>query len=184
MSELEQKIKELRSQGLTFKQISEQLKCSKGSICYYLTPGQKDKARNRTYKNRKQNPIATKISYFIRNKPTKPIFQSQASIYNTIKNRIRHFTGETSMPFSVEDVLKKLGDNPTCYLTGEQIDLSKPNTYQFDHIIPRSRGGTNELDNLGLCSKSANRVKSDMTPDELINLCKVILQHQGYTIQK
>ena len=89
-----------------------------------------------------------------------------------------------SDPLSVEDVLKKFGENPVCYLTGQSIDLSKPSTYHLDHIIPRSRGGNNSLDNLGLCTKQANQAKTNMTPDELINLCKVILQHQGYHVSK
>ena len=47
-----------------------------------------------------------------------------------------------------------------------------------------SRGGSSELDNLGICTKKANQMKSDMTPDELISMCKLILIHHGYTINK
>lgn len=79
--------------------------------------------------------------------------------------------------FSVDDVIAKFGDNPSCYLTGQPIDISKPRTYSFDHIIPKSRGGDNSLDNLGLCTKAANQAKNDMTLDEFINSCKQVVKH-------
>ena len=55
---------------------------------------------------------------------------------------------------------------------------------EFDHIIPKSKGGTNTLSNLGLCVKDANTAKGDMSVDELVDLCKDILQHNGYEIKK
>ena len=76
------------------------------------------------------------------------------------------------------EVMKKFGDNPKCYLTGLPIDIKDTRSYHFDHIIPTSRGGTNTLDNLGICTKAANMAKSDMTPDELYDLCKLIISHQ------
>ena len=79
--------------------------------------------------------------------------------------------------FSVDDVIKKFGEHPTCYLTGEPIDIFKPRTYNFDHKIPRSRGGDNSLDNLGLCTKKANHAKYNMTPDEFINFCKKVVDY-------
>lgn len=81
------------------------------------------------------------------------------------------------MCFTLEDVIDKVGENPLCYLTGQPIDISKPSTYEFDHIIPKSRGGTNQLDNLGVCLKLANRAKDSMTPDEFLNLCKLVVSH-------
>ena len=39
--------------------------------------------------------------------------------------------------------------------------------------------GDNSLNNLGICTKQANIMKSDMTPDELINLCKLILNNKA-----
>jgi 5-methylcytosine-specific restriction endonuclease McrA len=86
--------------------------------------------------------------------------------------------------FTVKDVIEKFGENPICYLTGEQIDINKPRTYHFDHIIPRSRGGDSSIDNLGICTKRANLAKHDMTPDEFEHLCKRVLEHNGYIVTK
>lgn len=57
-----------------------------------------------------------------------------------------------------------------CYLTGTPIDLTK-NDYCFDHIVPVSKGGTNELSNLGVTIPSANYSKQ-------------VLEHHGYTVSK
>lgn len=81
------------------------------------------------------------------------------------------------MNFTSQDVIDKFGEAPVCYLTGQPIDISKPRTYQFDHIIPRSRGGTNDLDNLGICTRMANLAKSSMTLDEFTNFCSLVIKN-------
>jgi hypothetical protein len=79
--------------------------------------------------------------------------------------------------FSADDIINKFGDEPTCYLTGVKIDIYATSSYHFDHIIPVSRGGSNTLDNLGICSKHVNLAKRDMTPDEFIFMCKQVVKH-------
>lgn len=51
------------------------------------------------------------------------------------------------------------------------IDLTKDD-YCFDHIVPVSKGGTNELSNLGVTIPSANYSKHDLTIEEYLSLCK------------
>jgi 5-methylcytosine-specific restriction endonuclease McrA len=112
------------------------------------------------------------------------------SVKLLLKGKIECFTYKKSKEqymkplFTVEDVIQKFGENTICYLTGDQIDINKPRTYAFDHVIPRSRGGNNDLDNLGICTKAVNQAKSDMTPDEFMNLCKKVLEYNGYTVTK
>ena len=50
---MKQQILELRSQGKTYKFISEKLGCSQGTISYHCGEGQKEKSKNRLSKNRK-----------------------------------------------------------------------------------------------------------------------------------
>ena len=69
-----------------------------------------------------------------------------------------------------------------CYLTGREIDLKDTSSYHFDHIVPRSKGGTNDLDNLGVACGDANRAKSDMHTGEFVELCKDVLEHHGYKV--
>lgn len=81
------------------------------------------------------------------------------------------------MRFTARDVIDKFGDNPVCYLTGRPIDLDATSSYHFDHIVPVSKGGGNGLDNLGLLCKEANIAKSNLSVQELLDLCKEILDH-------
>jgi DNA-binding CsgD family transcriptional regulator len=56
---LKEEIEALRAQGLTYPEIQDQLKCSKGTIAYHLGEGQKEKTLKR------QNDARAKISRFI-----------------------------------------------------------------------------------------------------------------------
>lgn len=56
-----------------------------------------------------------------------------------------------------------LRDGSICQYTGQPV--GKHNA-DVDHIIPRSRGGTNDWDNMVVCRKDINRKKGDRTPDE------------------
>lgn len=64
------------------------------------------------------------------------------------------------------------------------INIEETRSYHFDHIVPRSRGGNNSLENLGIATKEANNAKNDMTEEEFIDLCKRVLQNNGYSIEQ
>lgn len=74
------------------------------------------------------------------------------------------------------DIINKFGTKTKCYLTGTPIDLEKDN-YCFDYIVPVSKGGTNDLSNLGITIPIANYSKSDLTVEEYLELCKKVLEH-------
>lgn len=52
-----------------------------------------------------------------------------------------------------------------CYLCGRKTKLKSPRgdplLATIDHVVPLSRGGTNEASNLRLCCRGCNKKKSD-----------------------
>lgn len=61
-----------------------------------------------------------------------------------------------------------------CGLTGRQLDIV---TAELDHIVPRSRNGTDELENLRLVAPEANSAKGGMTDAEFVALCRDVLKN-------
>lgn len=185
---MKEKILYLRSIGKTYNQIVKELGCSKATVCYYCNSTQQSKRQQRQRKYREQgHPFNRKLNNFIDRKSRKPIVKNPiCNSQQLIKDKITKFCNEREkMPrIKIEEVISIFEKNPTCYLTGYPIDINKPRTYQFDHKVPSSRGGTNTLDNLGICTKQANLAKSDMTHDEFVEFCKTVLINHGFTVTK
>ena len=89
-----------------------------------------------------------------------------------------------SMTFNYKDVYAKYGDHFPCALTGRPIDFNKPHTYEYDHILPTSRGGDNTLSNLQIVCPEVNRAKQNLTDEEFLDLCKEVVIHHGHKIYK
>lgn len=83
----------------------------------------------------------------------------------------------SSMGFSAKQLLDKIGENPRCQLTGRPIDLSDGPSYHLDHIIPKTKGGDNSLDNCQILCRDANQAKAGMTTEEFLSLCAEILKY-------
>ena len=186
---MKNKILELRKTGKTYKEISQLLKCSKSMICYYCGANQKEKLLVRQRKNRtKSHPYVKKIYNFIHGRQKSKTKTIKSNTKRRIWKKIHTFFNNRNIimnkkaEISVDEVIQKISENPKCALTGDYIDINKPNTYQFDHIVPVSRGGTNTLDNLQIVTKIANMSKATMTNDEYLEICKKVLENKGYTI--
>lgn len=184
MTTLSDKIKELNSKGKSYKQIREELNCSLSTISYHLGVGQKLKSKKRNIKNYKnRHPFGKKIDRFIK-QSIKNKKQTQLNWRKKLTNKISDFfyKGKNRMheKITIEDIINKFSETPRCYLTNDPIDIYKPSTYHFDHMVPTSKGGDNSIDNLGICTKAANMAKSDLTVEEFIELCqKVVNYHKG-----
>lgn len=186
MSTLKTKILKLRDEGKTYNEISNELGCSKGTISYHCGVGQKEKTAKRRYNFRKNShPYLEKTyrfqeKYTLKNKRSnkkhwrKIMTDKIYDFHKTKQGTSMIIDGETS--FTVEDVINKFGEHPICYLTGDLINIYETSSFNFDHIIPRSRGGENTLDNLGICTKEANFAKGDMTPKEFLEFCKKVVE--------
>ena len=192
----------LRSKGKTYEQIAKELNCSKGTIAYHCNKDYQKKAKARVARNRKSNIkiiLANKLWRFKRAK--KPSTYSHEKVraqswYRVLKGKMVRFKyidpkeklvkiGNYKKNYGSKDVLDKIqteDKKANCYLTGREIDLTSPATYHLDHIVPRAKGGTNDLDNLQVACKEANQAKSNMLTGEFVELCREVLEHHGYKV--
>lgn len=175
---MKQEILRLRAEGKSYRQITNILNCSSATVAYHCGEGQKEKANNRRNKWVKLNPLKRKLSKF----KSKNGFNGKCRDYR--RRNESSLISKDPINFTNEELLKKIGVEPKCYLTGRKIDLYEPNQYHFDHIIPATKGGNNSLDNLGILCKEVNIMKSDFTVNELLLLCKEILEYNGYKVRK
>ena len=65
-----------------------------------------------------------------------------------------------------------------CALTGRRLDREA----QLDHILPRARGGGDEITNLRWVCNAANLAKRDMTDAEFETLCADVMRWIGERI--
>lgn len=163
---LREKILELKTKGYSYQQIHKTLNCSKSTISYYLGENQKQKALDRSKKQRKLNPWIHKTERFLQEYDGKKITYNRRGDFDRKK---------------LSEYLSTINK---CYLTGRKIDINDFNTYEFDHVFPRKLGGESSFENLGVARPEANRAKSDLTLDEFIKLCKDVLVNFGYKVTK
>jgi 5-methylcytosine-specific restriction endonuclease McrA len=188
--ELKTQILELRGQGQTYNQIKSKLGCSKGTIAFHCGEGQKEKSRGRLAKRRAADPLLSKINHFcygrkrLVNEHLGTIdvitdLEIKKKIQNKLIRFFRHRDRKryNKFMFTAQQLLDKIGLNPVCYLTGESIDLNKSRAYHLDHIVPKSRGGDDSLDNCQIACREANQAKGDMLVEEFLELCKKIIEH-------
>lgn len=182
----------LKAENKSRNEIAIELGCSTTIVTYHLSA----EARSRTkIQYNKTHPFQIKLYRFKRTDCGPKNKQYERKRKKTLNDRllakIQTFNrqgGAGTMcdkkTFTIKDIINKFGEKPKCYLTGVDLDIYETHSYQFDHIIPRSRGGQNTLDNLGIASTKANQCKNNMTPDEFMNMCKLVLEHNGYNITK
>lgn len=165
---LKEKILSLSREGKSNAQIVRKLSCSKQIVHYHLTPGYKEKVVALLKKNRKTKE--GRLKKLMRQK------------YENFNKRVTRYKSSTFNPpitFSFMEFMDKITANPTCYITGRTINLEDASSYHIDHIIPVSKGGSNDLSNLGLACKEANLAKGNLLMPELISLCREIINKQS-----
>lgn len=186
---MKEKILQLRKEGKSYREIQKETGCSKGTIAYHCGKGQKEKTRNRVRTMREKNSLIHKTDWFKHGRRAKKGITNKSQKFQLrttyVDNKHTHKTmSETTMEFNHHDVLKKIGKSPQCYLTGRKINLEEPSSYNLDHIIPTGKGGDNSIENLGITCKEANMAKHDMVLEEFLQLCKEVLEHNGYEVNK
>lgn len=183
--ELRSQILALREEGLSYRVISERLECNPSTVEYHLNPNAKSRNTRKARRVRQnEHPLAQKIRRF-RQQFELPIDPPHytSSMRKRLQRKVDRYHKSTrgerivNNTFTVNDLLEKIGPNPTCYLTGEPIDLDDTRSYHLDHVIPRSRGGDCTLDNANICTKRANLSKGDMTHEEYVEHCRQVVNH-------
>ena len=167
----------LRAEGKSYNQISKILNCSKSVISYHCGNGnEKQRALNyKKNKNTLNKCIMGKVNSFKSRHVTKAVKTKTSNFKRHSKSVVNNITEGN---FTTQDVIDKIGKNPTCYLTGKKIDLRDTPSYSFDHIIPVSQGGTNDLSNLGVCIFEANQSKTELMLEDFYDLCEAVLKHR------
>jgi predicted transcriptional regulator len=126
MSHVGLKIKELHHKGLSYKQIVEELKCSKATVSYHLSEKSRNNIIAGNKKRKDKDPLIRKVDHF----------RAKRRDFQRIGSKSRR-GGQREIKFTLKELRDKFGNNPTCYLTGRKIDLSIAEAYSLDHIIQR-----------------------------------------------
>lgn len=177
----------LRKQGLSYNKIVKELGCSKSTVAYYCNDTTKEKIIQLKDNHELKKFMSQLDNYKQRDMNTNTVnmckdwnkkFRSSCSRFRN-KNKM-----EIKNKFTYHDAIDHLGGKITkCYLTGREIDITKDD-FSLDHIIPIAKGGSCELENMGITIPEANSMKSDLILEDFFSLCKEILQNNGYEVWK
>ena len=186
---LNKQIISLRKKGLTYNQIAKKLNCSKSTVSYALRKKTRLKVKEKPANIPKHEISHRKKIYRFQNPNTFPPPKRPWSLAPSPRQISKAITGtahtfQQPMTFNYTDVYAKYGDHFPCALTGRPLDFDKPETYEYDHIIPTSRGGDNTIDNLQIVCPEANRAKQNLTDEEFVDLCKEVVLNRGYKLYK
>lgn len=160
-------ILELRKKGHTYKEIQKILGCNKSTVSYHCNPNRQEKMRQY---QRKYDRESRNGDY-----PIKVLTQKIRRFHRILTTRTS--TNYIPITFSADDFIQKIGSNPTCALTGIEIDLSDSNAYSLDHIIPKSKGGDCTIDNCQIVCSAVNKAKHDLYMEDFIQLCQNVISH-------
>jgi 5-methylcytosine-specific restriction endonuclease McrA len=172
------------------REIAKVLGCSISTVSYHLNSGSKEKAAQRSKRRYIARPFVRNFYNFFDGSRTKPetVWDYSGDYVKRMRDKTRDFQrnldGVYTKVFTYDEAMDKVGDNPTCYLSGRPIDLTQPRDLHFDHITPRSKGGDNSLENLGIVCRVANIAKNNLSVEELLQLCSDILVNNGYSVSK
>lgn len=198
-TELGKNIFELRKLGKSHSEIANEIGCSKSTVSYWCNDTTSKKSSELKKKKREERDVnylfSRRVSAFKEDRSRRKkgvgkitAANRKSTWYKIYYSKIIGFRDRNKMEveksYSYDEALTHLGGIETkCYLTGKTINI-ETDDYCLDHIIPVSKGGSNELENMGITTPEANASKTDLTVEEYLELCKTVLQNFGYTVTK
>lgn len=103
-------------------------------------------------------------------KPINPILAKARSLRSSLLRRVKTELKESTP--TIKELEKWLTRSTyICYYSLEPLDFDK---ITVDHKIPINRNGTNDIENLCICSSNMNTAKGSMTEDEFRSLLELI----------
>lgn len=189
-SEIGKQIIELRKQGLSYDEIAKQVNCCKSTVSYHCKGKTRKNSAEKRERWKANEPwifyFSKRVSNF-RKRKYKPSTYHMCKDWNKkFRTAVSEFKlkGTYMENYTYHDALKHVGGTQThCYLTGTPINILTDD-YQLDHILPVSKGGTNELSNMAIATIEANQMKGGLTNEELFHWCQKILEYNSYTVIK
>ena len=177
MLNLSEQIIELRNKGYSYNEISEKLECSKSTVAYWCNNTEKQNTKNRALKTeiwKKQ--LIRNISKF-KKRTSSRVNRKSKDWKMKLRSAVKDFCKRSYMEnWGHKELIKKFGTKTKCYLTGRDIDITTDD-YNLDHIVPICKGGTGNLENVGITIPIANASKTGMTLEEYLNLCEEVLRY-------
>lgn len=174
----------LRAEGKSYNEIQRITGASKGTISYHCGAGQKEKsaARRRKFRmsDEKRDKLYRRISTFRETRRSLNFRETSVDARAAVRNKIRKFSLDITSntpTWGVKEFLENFGDTTNCYLTGARVDITDPDTFSLDHIVPKAQGGTNDISNVGITTFCANQAKTDMGLEEFVMLCFDVVEH-------
>lgn len=96
---------------------------------------------------------------------------------NAISDLLERNANDNRSVATAKELMKLLkSQDYRCALTGEKLT---PNTAELDHKIPKSKGGSDSIDNLQWIDREVNRMKGRLSDDEFIAICKRVVGWTG-----
>lgn len=125
-----------------------------------------ERARKKEREKYKRNP-AKKIEAARRWQKANP---EKVKAYRD-QYKVRNESRFRSLRLKTPEINSLLQSKTFCVMCGGDENL------EIDHVIPRSRGGTNKVDNLQWLCRPCNAAKGAMTPDEFFAHLQKILNY-------
>lgn len=158
---------------------SKKFNVSRRSIAFWRNPEIYQKEKQRVKNN--ENLKAANRARALKNYRTDTEKRKKISKQSRQKRKFKRLVEMSNRFFSRDQWLTAFDlfciakkQRLLCALTGEKLTNE---TISVDHIIPKSKGGSNKPSNIRLVHKDVNLARRALTDEEFLTLCKKVVSH-------